>query len=80
MRTLQFGRDDGEAGHELVEPLFAEVVVVLSLCVALRGDGVQLGHAVQVYLLLRVVRTGEVTTFRSKVTPTEAVTGHRFYW
>lgn len=50
---LQLVGDHVEAVHELVEPLLAQVLAAALEGVPLRGDLVQLGHALQVQILLR---------------------------
>lgn len=50
---LQLVCDHVKSGHELVEPLFAQVLKASLECVPLCGDLVQLSHALQVQLLLK---------------------------
>ena len=57
VHLLQLACDDSEAGHELVQPLLAQVFVVLALLVSHLRDLVQLGHTGQVQLLLLEVKT-----------------------
>ena len=56
VHLLQLAGDDGKAGHELVQPLLAQVFVVLALLVSHLCDLVQLSHTGQVQLLLLEVK------------------------
>ena len=62
VHLLQFVGDACEARHELLQPLFAQLLVVLPLLVSHVGDFVELAHALEVQCLLNNKQLKDMTS------------------